>query len=331
MERGPAAGTGVIEGSVPPGGAESPSERASYLAFAAVERVAMALPEFAGRRLFDLGGVAAFHAAPKARRVVEGNLSRVLGERASPRTVRAAAKEAFRSYARYWYDTFHVRTMPDDEFMARQRYVGQEHIARALDAGGGVVLALPHLGNWDTAGKWVHLTGWRITAVAEALRPRRLYELFFRHRRALGMRIVGLEDDRRAGEWLVRLMGENELIALVADRDLTGRGVTVEMFGQERRMPPGPALLSLVTGSPLLPAACYDVEDGWITYIEPPLEIGRTGSMRDDVTTLTRLLAKRFERAIAAAPTQWHMFQPAWPEERPAAEAPVAAADPAAP
>ncbi len=34
--------------------------------------------------------------------------------------------------------------------------------------------------------------------------------------------------------------------------------------------------------------------------------------MRQDVTALTRLLAERFERSISAAPTQWHMFQPAW-------------------
>jgi phosphatidylinositol dimannoside acyltransferase len=95
--------------------------------------------------------------------------------------------------------------------------------------------------------------------------------------------------------------------------------VSVEMFGEERRMPPGPAMLSLVTGSPLLPAACYDTQEGWVTYIEPPLEIERTGDMREDVSGLTRLLARRFERAIAAAPTQWHMFQPAW-EERAAEE-----------
>ena len=315
-----------MESPGPPDGTESASERASYLAFAAMERLAMALPEFAGRRLFDLGAVAAFHVAPKARRVVEGNLSRVLGKEAGSPVVRSAAKEAFRSYARYWYDTFHVRTMTDDEFMARYRFVGREHIARALDAGGGVVLALPHLGNWDAAGKWVHLTGWHITAVAEGLRPRKLYELFFAHRRALGLGIVGLEDDQRAGERLVQLMAENELIALVADRDLKGRGVVVEMFGQERRMPPGPALLSLVTRSPLLPAACYDTQDGWITYVDPPLEIERTGVMREDVAALTRLLAKRFERAIAAAPTQWHMFQPAWPDRVEAAAAAEAGA-----
>jgi lauroyl/myristoyl acyltransferase len=306
-EAGAAPSTGE-----PPAEPESLKEQVSYGAFAAAERLAMILPEFIGRWLFDLGALAAFHVAPKARAVVEDNLSRVLGKASGSPVVRAAARESFRSYGRYWYDTFHVRAMPDDEFMRRYRFVGQEHIARALDAGTGVVLALPHLGNWDAAGKWVHLSGWRITAVAERLRPRRLYELFFEHRRALGMGIVGLEDDRRSGERLVQLMAENEAIALVADRDLRGDGVVVEMFGEKRRMPPGPALLSLVTGSPLLPAACYDEGEGWVTFVEPPLEVERTGQMREDVTALTRLLAKRFERAIAAAPTQWHMFQRAW-------------------
>jgi phosphatidylinositol dimannoside acyltransferase len=308
---------------------ESLTERLSYAGFAAAERVAMALPEFLGRRLFDAGALAAFHLVPKARDVVARNLAPVLGKDPDSPVVQAAAKESFRSYGRYWYDTFHIRVVPDDEFMARHRFVGWEHIERALERGRGVVLALPHLGNWDAAGKWVHLNGWKITAVAELLRPERLYELFHEHRRALGMGIVALEDDRKVGQRLAVLMAENELIALVADRDLTGRGVVVEMFGQKRRLPAGPALLSLFTGTPLLPAACYDLEDGWITYVDGPLEIEPSGVMRDDVTALTRLLAKRFERGIAAAPTQWHMFQPAWDET--SSEQAVAGADAAAP
>jgi phosphatidylinositol dimannoside acyltransferase len=305
---------------------ESIGERLSYPGFAAAERLAMALPEFLGRRLFDAGALAAFHLAPKARGVLERNLARVLGKDPRSPVVHSAAKEAFRSYGRYWYDTFHIRTMPDHEFVARYRFVGREHIAAALESGRGAVLALPHLGNWDAAGHWVHLAGWRITAVAELLRPERLYELFRDHRRALGMGIVALEDDRKVGEQLVTLMGDNELIALVADRDLRGRGVAVEMFGRERRMPAGPAMLSLFTGSPLLPAACYDLEDGWTTYIEEPLDLERSGAMREDVTALTRLLAKRFERAIAAAPTQWHMFQPFWEDRPTPAEAAAGAA-----
>jgi lauroyl/myristoyl acyltransferase len=288
------------------------SERISYGAFATAERAAMVLPEFVGRRLFDLAGLAAFHVAPRARGVVAGNLRRVLGRPADSPLVRAATKDAFRSYARYWYDTFRIRVMPSEEFRSRLRFVGLEYIERALEAGRGVVLALPHLGNWDAAGSWVAGHGMAITAVAELLRPERLHQLFLEHREALGMRIVPLFDDRGVGDELVKLMGENELIALVADRDLKGRGVEVEMFGETRTMPAGPALLSLFTGSPLLPAACYDLEDGWLVDVGEPLEIQPSGTMRADVTALTRLLAKRFERSISAAPTQWHMFQPAW-------------------
>jgi KDO2-lipid IV(A) lauroyltransferase len=306
---------------------QRPSERLSYAAFAAAERAAMVLPEFVGRRLFDFAALAAFHLAAGPRTIVADNLRRVLGRPASSPVVRAATKEAFRSYGRYWYDTFRIRAMPKDAFLPRVRFEGLDNIDRALRAGRGAVLALPHLGNWDVAGHYVALSGRSMTAVAELLRPQRLFRLFLEHRRALGMGIVPLDDDRRVAEELVRLIGENELIALVADRDLKGRGVEVEMFGETRKLPAGPAMLSLFTGSPLLPSACYDLEDGWVVDVGEPLEIERTGSMRDDVTALTRLLAKRFERSISAAPTQWHMFQPAWESggERQAGRAAAAA------
>jgi lauroyl/myristoyl acyltransferase len=304
----------LAETSPPDQAGETISERLSYAGFAAAERAAMALPEFVGRRVFDAIALAAFHLAPGARGVVAGNLATVLGRKASSPIVQAATKEAFRSYARYWYDTFHIRAMPRDEFHRRCRLEGRQNLERALEGGRGAVLALPHLGNWDVAGAHVAGSGMPVTAVAELLRPERVFRLFLEHRRQLGMRIVPLYDDRKVGEELVRLIGENVLIALVADRDLKGRGVLVEMFGRQRRIPAGPALLSLYTGSPLMPASCYDVEDGWVIRIAEPLEIERTGSMRDDVTTLTRLLAAHFERSISAAPTQWHMFQPAWPD-----------------
>jgi lauroyl/myristoyl acyltransferase len=292
---------------------ESLAERVAYGAFATVERAAMTLPEFVGRRVFDIGALAAFHLAPRTRRVVEGNLSRVLGRNPRSSLVHAVAREAFRSYGRYWYEAFRIRVIPDDEFIRRCRVVGREHLDRALEDGRGAVLALPHIGNYDVAGHWVAASGMRITAVAELLKPERVFHLFLNHRRQLGLRIVALSDDRKVADELVRLIGENELIALVADRDISGRGgVEVEMFGETRRMPAGPAMLSLFTGSPLLPCACYDLEDGWAIHIDAPLEIERSGNTREDVTALTRLLANRFERSIAAAPTHWHMFQPFW-------------------
>jgi KDO2-lipid IV(A) lauroyltransferase len=117
------------------------------------------------------------------------------------------------------------------------------------------------------------------------------------------------------GPALVGLLAENHVLTLVADRDLGGRGVDVEMFGAKRKVPAGPAYLSLATGAPLSPASVLTTKEGAHTIIGPPLEVERTGSTREDVRALTRLLAAEFERSIARAPTDWHMFQPAWPED----------------
>ena len=305
----------MSQGGPRAGKRETFRERVSYWEYRSAERLALSLPEGLGRRLFALAGSLAFRIASGARATVKSNLARVLDRNPRSPLVDAAAREAFGSYARYWYDTFRIRAIPPEEFLKRHGSIGLEHIERALEGGRGAVLALPHLGNWDAAGYWLHLLGHSMTAVAEELRPQRVYELFLEHRRALGMGIVPLADSRKVGQDLVRLLSKNELIALVCDRDIKDRGVEVTMFGERRRMPAGPALLSLTTGSPLLPSATYDTEDGWAVVIGPPLQMERTGNRKKDVVALTQRLAEEFERAIAAAPTQWHMFQPAWDRE----------------
>jgi KDO2-lipid IV(A) lauroyltransferase len=60
----------------------------------------------------------------------------------------------------------------------------------------------------------------------------------------------------------------------------------------------------------------YTLVDGWQIRIGAPLEYERTGDTRADVTALSRLMAAAFERAIAAKPADWHMFQPAWTDAR---------------
>ena len=87
------------------------------------------------------------------------------------------------------------------------------------------------------------------------------------------------------------------------------------MFGEKRRLPAGPARLSLGTGSPLLVCAVFTTKRGWHCRIGAPVEIERTGDMRQDVATATRVMAAGFERYIAAAPTDWHMFQAAWEQD----------------
>jgi len=307
---------------------ETRREALGYWGYRSAEWLAMSLPERAGRRVFETLGRVAYRRLAGVRATVAANQARVLGAEPTDARVAHATREAFELYARFWFDAFRIRAMPVPEFNERVVMIGAENIDRALEAGKGCICALPHMGNWDAAGHWFGANGYRIAAVAEELRPPRLYDLFLRHREELGMRIVGLTREGHVGQQLKQLLSENWMVALVADRDLTGRGIEVEMFGATRRVPAGPALLSLSSGAPLVVCPVYTRDDGWEVRIEEPLEIERTGVMREDVAALSRLMAERFERAIAAKPTDWHMFQPAWAEAASTAASPATPVEP---
>ena len=300
----------IAQAERPPG--VGGSDRSVFLAIRSAEWLGMRLPRRVGLSLANVYFHFYYDRARGQRRIVAENLSRVLGHPPDSPLVQSATRECFRLYARYWYETFALRTMSADEVNRRLSLDGREHLDRALEQGHGIVLALPHMGNWDAAGHWLCLNGYRMTAVAEELKPRPVFELFLRHRRALGMGIVPLTGGAPVAETLLRLLAENHVITLVADRDLAGRGVQVEMFGAPRLLPAGPALLALTTGAPLCVCAVFTTPEGWHTVIGPPVEIERTGVVRKDVTALTHVIAAGFERFIAAAPPDWHMFQPAW-------------------
>jgi lauroyl/myristoyl acyltransferase len=295
--------------------AKPPSEDLhAYLMFRIGEWCGMHLPRPVGLALAELYQHVQFARSQGERRIVAANLSRVLGHPPDSLLVQRATKECFRLYGRYWYETFALRTMPAEEVNRRWSVDGLEHIENAQAAGTGIVVALPHMGNWDAAGHWLALNGYRMTAVAEELAAQRVFELFYRHRRALGMNIVPLSMGKRVAEVLVGLLAQNHCLTLVADRDLTGRGVDVEMFGAERQLPAGPALLSLSTGAPLSVAAVFTTAEGWRCRINAPIEIERSGDLRADVTATMKVVAAQFERFISSAPSDWHMFQPAWPD-----------------
>jgi len=290
---------------------ETLKDRVAYWTYRSAEALGVVTPDPVGRRLSRALGAAAFRALPGVRATVEANQAMVLGVHPGSELAQLAAREAFRLYARYWYDTFRLRAISDDDVIRRTTCDGREHLDAALAGGRGAVAALPHTGNWDAAGRWLSAQRYRIAAVAEVLHPPRLFDLFVRHRAELGMRIVPLAGG--TGRELASHLQDDWLVALVADRDLSGRGIEVEMFGAPRRIPAGPALLALSSGAPLLPCALHTTDDGWHIEIGEPIAVEATGDRRADAAAITRRIARHFERVIASRPPDWHLFQPGWP------------------
>jgi phosphatidylinositol dimannoside acyltransferase len=294
-----------------PGQGETWKETVAFHAYRSVARLGFTLPERAGRRLFTTLGRLGYRFLPNVRATVAANQGQVLGRPPEDPLVQASTLDAFERYGRFWFDAFHAAGWSDDEVLRRFRADGGEEIDRALAAGNGVIIALPHMGNWDVAGRWLAARGQGAICVAENLKPKRLYELFVTHRERLGMEIVGL-DEAGVGRRLSAALKQNRIVCLVADRELSGRGVPVEMFGRTRGLPAGPALLSLTAGAPLLTASIREEFGGFRCVILPVPEVEMSGERRKDIVTVTRALAVEFEHAIASSPPDWHLFQPGW-------------------
>jgi lauroyl/myristoyl acyltransferase len=285
-------------------------ETATYLVYRFMSWLGEILPMTSGRSLYERASRLLYRLAPGVRDTVAANQAQVLGRPVTDPLVQASTREAFALYARYWFDTFNVLGWDDERVRDAFRFEGLEHVEKGLADGKGVVIALPHTGNWDVGGRAMGLRVGPVVSVAEHLKPERLFELFLEHRRRLGIDIIDLASEH-VGRQLTQQLEQNRIVALVSDRDLSGGGVEVEMFGRTRRMPAGPALLALSAGAPLLSGPTYTRRDGWVEVLTP-VSIEPTGRRKDDVIALTRALATAFEKAIAAAPPDWHLFQPGW-------------------
>lgn len=248
------------------------------------------------------------------RAIVSRHLRRVRPE-LEGRALRAAVNETFRSYARYWVESFRLPKMTVAEIDAGITMDNFHHISDALEAGTGVIVVLPHLGGWEWAGIWTTMVkGIPTTVVVEAVEPPSLFEFFASFRRELGLNIVPLGPS--AATEILRALGQNQLVCLLADRDIPGDGVEVEMFGEVTTIPAGPAMLALRSGAPLITGAVYfEGEHGHRGVVDGPLEVRREGRLRDDVARVTIEMAARLEASIARAPEQWHLQQPNWPSD----------------
>jgi lauroyl/myristoyl acyltransferase len=275
-----------------------------------------ALPERVAVAAFRLGADLAWRRdGPGARRLAV-NLRRVVGPGPGDDALRRLVRDGLRSYARYWLEVFRLPVTPAERIVSAVRTVNEDVLHAAYAAGRGVVVALPHTGNWDHAGAWAVLRGMPFTTVAERLEPAAVFDRFVTYREGLGMEVLPLTGGPRPPfEVLAERLRAGRLVCLLGDRDLSEHGVEVSFFGHRTRMPAGPALLALRTGAPLVPATLWFEGRDWGIRIHDPIAVPAEGRVGAKVAAMTQRLADAFAAGIAEHPTDWHMLQRLWLED----------------
>ncbi|ERS52392.1 MULTISPECIES: phosphatidylinositol mannoside acyltransferase [Corynebacterium] len=237
------------------------------------------------------------------------NLTRVVG---AENVTRELVRDSMRSYMRYWMEAFRLPAIHADPQL-HQRLMsgleGLEHFDASAQSGRGVILALPHSGNWDMAGVFLVGHYGQFTTVAERLKPEVLFDAFVDYREELGFEVLPLTGG--AATPFARLkeaLEEGGVVCLLAERDITRRGVTVDFMGEEANMAAGPAQLAIETGAALHVVHSWFEGDGWGLSVSPEVEV-------TDVQETTQRMADGFAANIRRHPADWHMLQPQWNED----------------
>ncbi|MCK0440520.1 phosphatidylinositol mannoside acyltransferase [Gordonia alkaliphila] len=281
-------------------------ERIADLGYRAGWAAVRHAPESVARKSFDLvGTLAARGGGPEQLRK---NLARVIGT--TPEQVPdALVEQSLQSYARYWREAFRLPSTDPADIVATT-YLSPEDTAlvvELVDAGRGLIFALPHSGNWDTCGVWLVAHHGQFSTVAERLKPESLFNQFVQYRESLGFEVFPLTGGEQPPfEILAQRLRAGGVVCLMGDRDLSDHGVPVTFFGERTRIPAGPAKLAISTGAALVAVHHSYPDADTSQMVLTPVEVD------DDVAVTTQRLADAFAAGIATAPADWHMLQPLW-------------------
>ena len=279
--------------------------------------IAPRLPLRLVMRMADVGAsIAARHGGAMIDRLC-ANMARLTGTEPSADEVRGAVRSHIRNYA----EQLMLGSRRGEPLLDGVAFEGFEALAAASEDG-PVVLALGHSGSWDRAGAWVCAHGRGIVTVAEKVEPPALFEHFVSLREGLGMEIIGVAKGESVFSTLIeRVRGRSVIVPLLADRDISGSGIEVDLGTRRALVAAGPAALATKLERPLF-AACITYEnetptgaDVRVRCVGPINADGQERPGLNRVEALTQAWVDEFAAMMATKAQDWHMMQRVYVED----------------
>ncbi len=260
-------------------------------------------------------GLAAL-ASPRIRRTLAGNLRQA--GLARPGMTIAAARE----FGKNVLETLAIWQRPTAANLAWVRAVnGWPEVEAAAAAGRGVLVLIPHLGNWELIGQFVSA---RMPFAALYRPPRQDWadRLMRQGRERNGTRLA--TPDLKGVRVLLKALRNGEAVAILPDQVASkGEGAWVPFFGRPAYMPTLAHRLARGTGAAAFLFFCERLAGGrgYRLRIET---VDAELATPDSASALTALNA-RIEELIHAAPAQYLWNYPIYRRAPPSTESSPAA------
>ena len=246
----------------------------------------------------------------KDRQDVTLNLKTIFPEK-SPQEIARIRRQMKRNFGKYLVDFFRFSLIDKEYIKKHVRIENIQYVREALSLGRGVVALTAHLGNWELAGVVTALSGHDLWAVALEHKDKRVNEFFNEQREGKGVHVIAFSSAVRQ---CLTALRQKKVLALVGDRDFHGNGIVVDFFGVPAKLPLGPAVFSLKTGSPIVPGFLVREggSDNYKLVFERPIVHPLTGDNEKDISELVLTCKEVLEKYIRLYPDQWFTFRRFW-------------------
>ena len=255
----------------------------------------------------------AFHLARQSTAALIANQC-VVVPGLSERERRALALRTYRTYAQEVADLFRSLSMDRRQLSAMES--PEASPAHLRSAAGGVLLVTGHLGNLELGAVLLRgVYGMPLTVVVLPEADPAVNAQRHSMRTSTGIETLEVRDPSDTALAIRRRLAEGRVVVLVCDRPLGRDRVEVEFFGRRTAFLRSPALLSCLTGAPLVPSFILRQADGrYLGSTCEPIRVEREGDPGVNVRAAMQQFAAILETKVAEYPHLWYQFYPYWRE-----------------
>jgi len=260
---------------------------------------------FLGARLGELF----YYFDLKHKAIAYANLKTAFGAKLSPQELSRLTKEFYRSFGQNLIEILFI-PLVDKTYI--DKYItleGQENIFEGFKKGKGVILLSVHAGSWEFSNIICANLGFAFNLFIRGQRYPRLNGLLNVYRSRKGCKLIQRQNNTRQ---LIRALKSNQAIGMTADQGGKS-GTLVKFFGKYASMPSGAIRLALKYDAALIPVFYTRINGPYIkAFIEPPLEIKKTGNLENDITDNLQAVVRVFEKYISKYPREYLWSYKIW-------------------
>ncbi len=224
-----------------------------------------------------------------------------------PENIREFPRKVFRNFALFIYEFLILPRLNERNLFKWLRPHNFSIVKNEFKKGKGVIIQTAHIGNWEWGAALLGLHKFPLTGISLFYRSEWFWNFYKKRREKIGEKVVPIEQSSRE---ILRIVKHGEMLALLGDKDYTGNGIDVELFGKNTRLPIGGIWIAMRTGASLIPSFCVRESDNrYHVYFHPPIQMDSTGDFDKDLISNMKKWMKILEKYIVKYPTQWYAFE----------------------